>query len=353
MTEPLGLDDYLETLETMKKSRRDRIGRLGELGIPVTTAIAGGLLAWWIGAASFFTAFGYTFLIVSNPIGWVIGGATVMGALGYFFAKLARSGGKYDTLKNLNIRELEQRIHKMRTESKQSWSPEPKMRQLISSLQLLVANGHMSQDDSTNLIAAIENKHVSIDVAFKQIQDLVEEKAALEAAKCLSHANAPLDGRGSASTVTENAGSAPGGRSRTARFGDTLISLEKFATLRTAASTGLLVGLLVLAYRVFAMTPADRTNWEAYNLPLATALIWFVRVTVGAYAIAVVIHLLAAITKFLNRALTSIRRKGNSAQQSVQRKTDAIDRRVSSARAVFGRTKQFFTRRKKPTLEIE
>lgn len=176
MTKQLGLEDYLEALEKMKKSRRDRIGQLGELGVPVTAAVAGGLLAWAIGSASLVSVFGYTFLVLSNPIVWVVGGATVAGFLGYWFAKLARSGGKFDALKDLDIQELEKRIAELRAQADKKWRREPKFVNLISSVQLLVANGRMSQDTATAFIAAVEKKQLTIEDAFRQVQDLALEQ---------------------------------------------------------------------------------------------------------------------------------------------------------------------------------
>ena len=66
-----------------------------------------------------------------------------------------------DALKELNIREIEQRIEQMRKRSRRTLRREPKMRSLISSLQLLVANRHLSQDEATHMIAAIENRLAS------------------------------------------------------------------------------------------------------------------------------------------------------------------------------------------------
>jgi hypothetical protein len=175
----LPIDEYIAALEKMKKGRRDRVGVLGELGVTGLAAVAGGFLAWFFGACSFITIFGYTIFVVSNPIGWIVGGATAVGALGYVLARFVRGGGKYDALKKVSIRELEERIQLLRKKARWSVRTEPKVRKIIDSLELLVANGHMSQDTATGLLGAIEKNHLRPREAFDQIQALIEEKASL------------------------------------------------------------------------------------------------------------------------------------------------------------------------------
>ncbi|MBK6348450.1 MAG: hypothetical protein IPF50_00915 [Proteobacteria bacterium] len=170
---PPKVDDYLAALEKMKKSRRDRIGVLGELGVTGIGAAAGWFAAAVIGA-KVITVFGIGITVAATPIGWVIGSAALAGGAAYGIAGLVRGGGKYDTLKELSIRELEQRIEQLSRASKRSLGREPKMKNLISSLQLLVANGRLSQDETTDLLAAVEKGHVTINVAFEQIKALAE-----------------------------------------------------------------------------------------------------------------------------------------------------------------------------------
>lgn len=175
------LDDYLKALDKMTKSRRDRIGQLGELGVTGLGTAAGFWAAVVLGAKTI-TIFGFAVVVGTTPIGWLIGAAVLVGAVAYVLTKLVRSGGKYDTLKDLHIRALEQRINEMRDGAQRFIRREPKMTKIISSLQLLVANGHMTPDKSTRLLAAIEKKHLSVDEAFEQIHQLVQEKMSTEAA---------------------------------------------------------------------------------------------------------------------------------------------------------------------------
>lgn len=187
----LPIDDYIAALEKMKKSRRDRIGILGELGV-TGLGVAGGIAASGAAAAAAgaATIFGSTtlasifggVLVTTTPVGWVIGSAMAGGALAYAVAKLVRGGGKYDALKQVSIRELEERIQLLRKKARWSLRREPKVRKIIDGLELLVANAHISQDKATALLEAIEKKHLRPAEAFNWIQALIEEKASLQKA---------------------------------------------------------------------------------------------------------------------------------------------------------------------------
>lgn len=187
----LCLDDYLKALDKMKRSQRDRIGTLGDLGV-TGLGVAGGIavsgasaaavgVATLAGSTTLASIFG-GFLVVTTPVGWVIGSAAVGGALAYGMAALVRSGGKYDTLKALNIRELELRVEQSRKKADRSALREPKLRQVITSVQCLVANGHMTQESATDFIGAVEKEHTSVDEAFDLIQALLKEKTILQPA---------------------------------------------------------------------------------------------------------------------------------------------------------------------------
>ena len=90
---------------------------------------------------------------------------------------MVRSGSRFDTLKGLDIRELEQRIEKIRLEASQTTLRPRKLNKVITGVQYLVANGHLTQEKATTLLAAVEKRRLSVDDAFAQIQALVEERA--------------------------------------------------------------------------------------------------------------------------------------------------------------------------------
>jgi len=126
------VDEYLEALQRMKKSPRDRVGVFGELGV-TGVGVAGGAAASGTIAGAFgaTTILGSTTLgsllggvfVATTPVGWAIGSALVGGVIAYGAAQWVRSGSKFDTLKALDIRELEQRIERIRHEALRTYVP--------------------------------------------------------------------------------------------------------------------------------------------------------------------------------------------------------------------------------------
>ena len=179
------LDDYLEALERMKRSPRDRVGVLGELGV-TGIGVAGGLAASGTIAGAFgaTTILGSTTLgsllggvfVATTPVGWFIGSALAGGALAFGAARLVSNGSRFETLKKLDIAELEQRIEKLRQSADRSPLRQKKMREVITGVQYLVANGRLTQSKATDLLAAIQKKHLSIDDAFQQIRAFVHDE---------------------------------------------------------------------------------------------------------------------------------------------------------------------------------
>jgi hypothetical protein len=180
------VDEYVQALEKMKRNSRDRIGILGELGVTGLGLTAGFALSGTVaGAAGAATLAGSTTLasllggvfITTTPVGWIVGAAIAGGSLAYAAGKLVRSGGKCDTLRNLTIRELEQRIRLLRQEARLSSTHDEKMPKVITGIQYLVANFHITQEKSTELLAAIEKGQISVDDAFGLIQGFINQSS--------------------------------------------------------------------------------------------------------------------------------------------------------------------------------
>ncbi len=178
------LDEYLKALEKMKQSPSDRLGILGELGVTGLGLTTGFALSGTIaGAAGVATFAGSTTLasvlgglfVTTTPVGWVIGAALVGGSVAYGVGKLVRSGGKCDMLRNLSMREIEQRIRILRQEAQCSSTHDERMPKIISGIQYLVANLHITQKKATELLAAIEKGHISVDDAFQLIQGFINQ----------------------------------------------------------------------------------------------------------------------------------------------------------------------------------
>ena len=180
----LNTDEYIQALEIIKNSPKDRIGILGDLcgtGMGVATGyVASGAIASLFGVTTLFgsstlasSLLGGIF-VVSTPVGWLVGSTVAAGAIGYGITKLIRSGEKSDTIKEMNIRDLKSKINKKANEAKREKKDEVKYRKLIESLQLGVYNKKLSQKKSNELLNQIKGKRISIDYAFKTIQELLK-----------------------------------------------------------------------------------------------------------------------------------------------------------------------------------
>lgn len=178
----LSNDQYIQALEKMKNSPRDRVGILGELGVTVIGAGAGvaasGAIATAVGASTLLgsstmgSLLGGIF-VTTTPVGWVIGSAIGIGALAYGATKLVKSGGKSEAIKEMNIRELTEKISQKKRESEKTSVTEEKYKRLIESLQLLVINKRITQEKSNELLMNIENGRISADFAFNTIQGML------------------------------------------------------------------------------------------------------------------------------------------------------------------------------------
>lgn len=178
------IDEYIQALEKMKESPGDRIGILGELGVTGLGVTAGVALSGTVaGAAGAATLAGSTTLasilggifVTTTPIGWVVGAAFTGGVLAYTASQMIRSGEKCDIYKTETIKELENRVKILRNEAEDSSLHEEKMKKIITSLQFLVANTIVTQEKSTELLAAIELRILSIDDAFDLVEELLKE----------------------------------------------------------------------------------------------------------------------------------------------------------------------------------
>lgn len=182
----LSVEEYIHALEKMKHSPRDRLGILGELGVTglgVTTGIAlSGTIAGAAGAATLAgsstlaTLLGGVF-VTATPIGWVIGSAVVCGSLAYTVGKLVKSGASCDALKARTIQELEIIIEDMKKDAERTLKSDEKIANVISAIQHLVVNQHLTQEKGTEILAAVENKSLAVDEAFEVLQGILLEKA--------------------------------------------------------------------------------------------------------------------------------------------------------------------------------
>ena len=179
----LSVDEYINALERMKKSPRDRIGILGDLGTAGLGSLAGaGIVGTVASVAGASTILGSTtfasvlggVIVTTTPVGWVVGSVVVGGAIGYGVSKLVRSGGKSDAVRQMNMRELNERIQELRNQAKDGDKHNDKMKEIVESLQLLIKNEKVTQEDSTGLLMSIEKGNITVDSAFDIIQAFLD-----------------------------------------------------------------------------------------------------------------------------------------------------------------------------------
>jgi alanine dehydrogenase len=178
----LSNEQYIQALEKMKNSPRDRVGILGELSATAIGAGAGVAAAGTIAtAAGASTLLGSStlgsllggVLITTTPVGWIIGAGIGLGALGFAAAKLAKSGGASDAIKSMSMSELKKKIEENKIQSRAASSDEDKYKKLVESLQLLIKNNRISQQQSRELLNNIQNGRISADSAFSMIQRML------------------------------------------------------------------------------------------------------------------------------------------------------------------------------------
>jgi len=178
----ISVEEYILALEKMKESPKDRAGVLGKLGTTSLGGVAGAAMAGTTAsAAGIATLFGSSTLasvlggvfVTTTPVGWVIGGIALGGTVGYGISKLVSSGGKSDAIKEMNIQELKERISKLKSQSQYSNQPNDKMVKIIEGIQLLIKNGRISQEESTDLLTGIEKGNITVDFAFNTIQEIL------------------------------------------------------------------------------------------------------------------------------------------------------------------------------------
>ena len=183
-TKKVSAEEYINALERMKKNPRDRIGVLGELGATGLGGVAGaGIAGATASAAGITTLFGSSTLasvlggvfVTTTPVGWVVGSIALGATTGYGISKLVSSGGKSDAIKEMNIRELKNRITTLKNQSQYPSKPNKKMGKIIEGIQLLIKNNKISQEESTNLLAGIEKGNITINFAFNTIQEILSE----------------------------------------------------------------------------------------------------------------------------------------------------------------------------------
>lgn len=99
--------------------------------------------------------------------------------MAYAATKAIRSGSKSDFLKMRTIRDIEGRIRSLRAAALNDDSQDKKIAEIITTIQILVANYRLTQEKGTEILAAVEAKQLSVTEAFDLLQALLLENERL------------------------------------------------------------------------------------------------------------------------------------------------------------------------------
>ena len=152
MTVPMSKEEYISALEKMKNSPPDILGILGVIGVTGLGTAAGiaasGTIAGALGATTLLESTTLAALlggifVTTTPVGWIVGSAFAAGTLAFGTGWLIKSGARSDTIREMNINDLKDRLLQLQSESERAQVTDDKIRKLIEALQLLVKNDRM------------------------------------------------------------------------------------------------------------------------------------------------------------------------------------------------------------------
>jgi hypothetical protein len=156
-----------------KLKRPDKIGVAG-IGLGTSAGVAGGTAAAGVlaSAAGATTVLGsttlastFTFLAATTPIGWIVGCGIAGGALGLGIAKLIRSGGAQDQIREDMIKRFQVKLNTLqRSEGKQ-----PNIGDLNTALSAAINNNSISNDQAERLVKLVSDGKLQAKVALDRL----------------------------------------------------------------------------------------------------------------------------------------------------------------------------------------
>lgn len=164
-----------------KLKGRDKLGRAGEILGTAGSAAAGASAAGAIaGAAGASTLLGSTTLasvlggvfVTATPVGWIIGSAALAGAVGYGIAKMIRSGGRQDQVREDLIERVRQRLGSIRGRKSEQLA----LDELRLMLPAMIKGGFVSENQAERMISLIEQGSLNAAIALSRIKVILADK---------------------------------------------------------------------------------------------------------------------------------------------------------------------------------
>lgn len=171
--ESASVKDIEEAIHKLKG--KDRLGLVGEGMATTGGAVAGASAAGAIaGAAGASTLLGSTTLasvlggvfVTTTPVGWIIGSAALAGAAGYGIAKMIRSGGRQDQVREDLIERLRKRLGSIRGRK----SEQVALEELRLRLPAVIKGSFVTEGQAERMIALVEQGALNAGVALLRIK---------------------------------------------------------------------------------------------------------------------------------------------------------------------------------------
>jgi len=165
-----------------KLKRPDKVGVAG-MGLGTGAGVAGGTAAAGVlaSAAGATTVFGsttlastFTFLAATTPIGWIVGCGIAGGVIGLGIAKIIKSGGAQDQIREDMIKRFQTKLDTIqRSEGKQY-----NLDDLKTALSAAMKNNSISDDQAERLVKLVSDGKLQTKVALDRLNAISGTSAA-------------------------------------------------------------------------------------------------------------------------------------------------------------------------------
>lgn len=165
-----------------KLKRPDKVGVAG-MGLGTAAGVGGGTAAAGVlaSAAGATTVLGsttlastFTFLAAATPIGWIVGCGIAGGAIGLGIAKMIKSGGAQDQIREDIIKRFQAKLDTLqRSEGKQY-----NLENLKTALSAAMKNNSISDDQAERLIKLVSDGKLQTKVALDRLNAINNTSAA-------------------------------------------------------------------------------------------------------------------------------------------------------------------------------
>jgi hypothetical protein len=173
-------EELLKLIEELESQPNDRSEILGKIGAVVVGAGGAGAAAAVFGSSvasiPIITALtGISLTIAAAPVALVAGAAIAGGAVMYGAAELIKGGGSWETKRAALLKEYYSRLTELERKERASGLTNQDKTNFYSFLKEPLKLDLISPNDAQQLIKAVESGELSLNDAYHQIYDILEE----------------------------------------------------------------------------------------------------------------------------------------------------------------------------------